>query len=96
MLVNAEANGDYRDKLQAVIHVDGTSRIQAVSKDDLPDIWNLLDFMERNIGIPVVLNTSFNLKGEPIVCCEKDAIRSFINSDIDCMVIGNYYFEKIK
>ena len=89
-------DNSYRDKLKAVVHVDGTSRIQAVSKDDLPDIWNLLDFMEKNIGMPVLLNTSFNLKGKPIVCYEEDAIRSFVNSDIDCMVINDYYFEKIK
>lgn len=96
MLINAVVDNSYRDKLKAVVHVDGTSRIQAVSKDDLPDIWNLLDFMEKNIGMPVLLNTSFNLKGKPIVCYEEDAIRSFVNSDIDCMVINDYYFEKIK
>lgn len=96
MLINAAVRDEYKDRLQAVIHIDGTSRIQTVSKDDLPDIWNLLDYMEINTGIPVVLNTSFNLKGEPIVCFEEDAIRSFINSDIDCMVINDYYFEKIK
>lgn len=96
MLINATVRDRYRDKLQAVIHIDGTSRIQTVSRDDLPDIWSLLDFMEKNTGIPVILNTSFNLKSEPIVCYEDDAIRSFIKSDIDCMVINDYYFEKIR
>lgn len=96
MLINTVVRNEYKNRLQAVIHIDGTSRIQTVSKDDLPDIWNLLDFMENNTGIPVMLNTSFNLKGEPIVCFEEDAIRSFVNSDIDCMVINDYYFEKTK
>lgn len=96
MLINTVVRDEYKNRLQAVIHIDGTSRIQTVSKDDLPDIWSLLDFMENNTGIPVVLNTSFNLKGEPIVCFEEDAIRSFVNSDIDCMIINDYYFEKTK
>ena len=95
MLINAKVRPQYLDKLQAVVHVDSTSRIQTVHKSDLLDIWLLLDFMEHHIGLPVLLNTSFNLKGKPIVCSEDEAIHSFLNSDIDRLVINNYYLEKL-
>ncbi|MEI6228453.1 MAG: carbamoyltransferase C-terminal domain-containing protein [Candidatus Saccharibacteria bacterium] len=94
MLVNTKVREKYRSKLQAVIHIDGTSRAQAVDKKDLPLLWKLLDEIERRTTIPVLLNTSFNLKSMPIVCYKKDAIDSYLNSDIDLLVIDNEVIRK--
>lgn len=89
MLVNVTVKKDHRHNLQAITHVDGTARVQSVSKHDLPILWKLLDAVEQRIGLPVLLNTSFNLKSMPIVCSDKDALKAFVDSDIDLLVINN-------
>ena len=85
---------DKHKVIPAVTHVDGTGRLQTVSKDQNPLYWNLIDEFKRITGVPIVLNTSFNLKGEPIVCSPKDAIRTFFTSGLDCLFLGNCLVKK--
>ena len=76
--------------IPAVTHADGTGRLQTVNKKINPLYWNLIDEFRKLTNIPVILNTSFNIKGEPIVCSPKDAINCFKNTGIDCLAIGPF------
>jgi carbamoyltransferase len=78
-----------KDVIPAVTHVDGTARIQTVSRAHNPRYWSLLNEFKSLTGVPVVLNTSFNIKGEPIACTPEDAVRCFLNTGIDYLVLGN-------
>lgn len=81
--------------LKAITHVDKTCRAQSVNKNLNPQITTLLKKYKKISGIPVLMNTSFNDNGEPIVESPKDAIKAFLNMDIDYLVIGNYIASKI-
>jgi carbamoyltransferase len=81
---------DVKDVIPAVTHVDGTARIQTISRAHNPRYWALVDAFKSLTGVPVVLNTSFNVRGEPIVCTPDDAVRCFLKTDIDCLVLGDY------
>jgi carbamoyltransferase len=94
MLINVSVRNDARNELQAITHIDGTARVQTVSKREMPLIWNILDRLEHLISVPIVLNTSFNLKSMPIVCTEDDALNAYVTSDIDLLVINNYVIYK--
>lgn len=85
---------DKRHIIPAVTHVDGTGRIQTVTKAQNALYWELISEFEKITGIPIVLNTSFNLKGEPMVCEPTDAIRTFFSSGLDALVIGRSIVEK--
>jgi len=76
--------------IPAVIHVDGTGRVQTVNEMANPLFYSLIRHFEKLTGVPVVLNTSFNDQGEPIVCSPSDAIKCFRNIDADYLIIGNY------
>jgi carbamoyltransferase len=80
---------DRKDRIPAVTHVDGTARIQTVSRKDNPRYWSLLNEFKTLTGVPILLNTSFNVKGEPIVCTPDDAVRCFLKTDIDYLVLGD-------
>jgi len=80
--------------IPAVSHVDGAARVQTVSQDSNPKFWRLIKAYEDRTGIPILLNTSFNLQGEPIVCSPEEAIDCFRRSGIDCLVLENYIVEK--
>jgi carbamoyltransferase len=80
--------------IPAVTHVDGTARIHTVSRAHNPRYWNLLNEFKALTGLPVVLNTSFNVKGEPIVCTPDDAVTCFLNTDLDCLVLGDHICTK--
>jgi carbamoyltransferase len=80
---------DRKDKVPAVTHVDGTARIQTVSRRHNPRYWSLLNEFKTLTGVPILLNTSFNVKGEPIVCTPDDAVRCFLKTDIDYLVLGD-------
>ncbi len=84
---------DKRGAIPAVTHVDGTGRLQTVSRDENPIYWKLIKEFEKLTGVPVVLNTSFN-ENEPIVCTPQEAIDCFSRTKMDLLVIGNYYVEK--
>jgi carbamoyltransferase len=80
--------------IPAVTHVDGTARPQTVSRRTNPLYWQLIKEFETLTGVPVVLNTSFNIQGEPIVCTPAQAIRCFYGTGIDALIIGSYLLEK--
>lgn len=78
----------------AVTHVDGTSRVQTVSARHNPLLHRLLKEFEALSGVPVMINTSFNVRGEPIVCTPEDAVNCFLRTDIDYLAIGDFLVEK--
>ena len=83
-----------RKKIPAVVHVDGSGRLQTVSKDINPIFYKLISEFEKISKIPIILNTSFNLKGEPIVCSPADAIRTFFSSGLDYLTLGSFLIKK--
>lgn len=94
MLFAANVKEAYRNKLPAITHVDHTARVQAVSAEQEPFMHSMLLELKRLIGVPVVLNTSFNVAGEPIVESPDDAIQTFLKTEIDVLVIGNFIVVK--
>jgi carbamoyltransferase len=78
----------------AVTHVDGTSRVQTVSAEQNPYLYRILDAFERRTGVPVLINTSFNLRGEPIVSSPSDALKTFYASGIDCLALEDVLIDK--
>jgi carbamoyltransferase len=83
-----------RENAQAVVHFDGSARLQTVSREDNPSFWNVINEFGRLTGVPIVLNTSFNVRGEAIVCAPEDAIRCFLSTDIDLLALENYVVTK--
>ena len=83
-----------KDKMPAIVHVDGSARLQTVSKDQNPLFYSLLQEMEKIKGVPCVLNTSFNIKGEPIVCAPMDAVKCWSSTGLDVLVLGPFILEK--
>jgi carbamoyltransferase len=74
--------------------VDYSARIQTVHEDTNPRYYSLLKEFERLTGCPVVVNTSFNVRGEPIVCTPEDAFRCFMGTELDVLAVGNCYLRK--
>ena len=85
---------EIRSSLPAITHVDNTARVQTLSFDTNPKLHNLLEVFEARTGIPLLINTSFNVRGEPPVCTPDDAIRCFLATDMDVLVIENCVFVK--
>jgi len=85
-----------RSRLPAITHVDNTARVQTVHKDTNPRYYRLLEEFERITGDPVLINTSFNVRGEPIVSTPTDALRCFMGTKMDYLVIENYILDKKK
>jgi carbamoyltransferase len=83
-----------RSELPAITHVDYSARIQTVSASTNPRYHALISAFYAKTGVPVVINTSFNVRGEPIVCSPEDAYRCFMRTNMDFLVIGNYVFNK--
>lgn len=83
-----------RSALPAVTHVDGSCRLQVLHKKGNPLFYSLIEHFFKRTGIPVLLNTSFNLKGEPIVLTPADAFHTFQNSSMDLLILGNYVLSK--
>ena len=83
-----------RSNVPAVTHIDYSARVQTVSSDGNPNLWQLLTDFKRLSGIGMLINTSFNVRGEPIVCTPDDAYRDFMRTEMDLLVIGNYVFDK--
>ena len=82
-------------KIPAAIHVDNTSRLQVVSKGQNLQLYLLLKEFAKISEVPVLINTSFNIKGEPMVETPEDAIKTFIKSDIDYLVLNNYLIKRL-
>jgi carbamoyltransferase len=83
-----------RSQIPAVTHVDYSARIQTVHEETNPRFHKLLDTFERNTGCPVLVNTSFNVRGEPIVNTPEDAYRCFMRTEMDCLVLENVILHK--
>ena len=83
-----------RHDIPAVTHVDNSARVQTVAKDDNPRFYQLLKEFYRQSGCPVIINTSFNIRGEPIVESPKDAFNCFLSTQMDCLVLGNFIITK--
>ncbi len=96
MLYVVDVKENKRDIIPAITHVDGTGRLQTVNKDMNPKYYRLIETFGQATGVPVVLNTSFNLKGEPIVNTPQEAFNTFMRSGMDLLVLGNYVIEKTK
>jgi len=79
-----------RSDVPAITHVDYSARIQTVTEDVNPRIFSILTAFESLTGCPLLVNTSFNVRGEPIVCTPEDAYRCFMRTEIDALVMGNY------
>jgi carbamoyltransferase len=78
-----------RAEVPSVVHVDGSGRLQTVRREDNSRYHALISHFEKLTGVPIVLNTSFNLNGEPIVCSPDDAIRTFMTCGLDTLYLGN-------
>ncbi|MBU1125503.1 MAG: carbamoyltransferase [Candidatus Omnitrophica bacterium] len=94
MLLAAQVKEKKRSLIPAVTHVDGSARVQIVDKNTNPRFWRLIHEFSFLSGVPILINTSFNLRGEPIVCSPADAIKSFMTSQMDCLVLDNFVCEK--
>jgi carbamoyltransferase len=94
MLFTFDVRPDKADRIPAVRHTDGTARIQTVNRAQHPLYYDLLKAFQARTGVPVLVNTSFNTRGEPIVCTPRDAVESFWTSPLDALVIGSFLLEK--
>ena len=97
----ADANGIeklkvIRSQIPAVTHVDYSARIQTVSHEDNPLYYEMIEKFYKNTNCPVIINTSFNIRGEPIVCSPENAFNCFIRTDMDCLIMGSFLLDKSK
>ncbi len=93
MTITFDVNPDWRDRIKAVTHVDGTARPQVVTPEQNPRYHRVLEEYYKLTGLPLFVNTSFNIHEEPIVCTPEDAIRSFQEDCVDVLVMGNFVVE---
>jgi carbamoyltransferase len=96
MLLAVDVNKDKKSIIPAVTHVDGTARVQTVTKEDNGIYYDLINEFYRITGVPVILNTSFNLAGEPIVETPEDAMMCFLKTQMDFLVIGDFLIWKVQ
>ncbi len=94
MLFIYDVKPDKAERIPAVRHVDGTARIQTINRMQNPAYYDLLKAFAARTGVPVLVNTSFNTRGEPIVCTPRDAVECFWTSPLDALVIGSFLLEK--
>lgn len=94
MLLVADVHPTKRQEIPAVTHVDGSARIQTIRADQNPQYHALLTAFERQTGCGVIINTSFNVRGEPIVESPEDALRCFLNTDMNYLVLGTFLLDK--
>jgi len=95
MLYVVPVKKDWQRRVPAINHADNTARPQLVYKETNPLYYQLISAFYKKTGVPLVLNTSFNLKGEPIVNSPADAYSTFIRSGIDVLVMGNFVVNKL-
>jgi carbamoyltransferase len=96
MLYVVDVKESKRDRIPATTHVDGTARLQCVSPETAPRYSRLIQLFGEATGVPVILNTSFNLKGEPIVNTPLEAFRTFSRSEMDALVLDRFLVEKAR
>ena len=90
MTITFNCSTEMKTQSPGVVHVDGTARPQLVDEETSPDFYQILQAYHRRTGIPSLINTSFNLHGEPIVCTPEDALRSFQQGNLDYLAIGDW------
>ncbi|MGE5316868.1 MAG: carbamoyltransferase C-terminal domain-containing protein, partial [Chloroflexota bacterium] len=83
-----------KSDVPAITHVDYSARLQSVSRLTNPKYWQLINAFKQLTGYGIVVNTSFNVRGEPIVCSPEDAYRCFMRTEMDFLVAGNFLFDK--
>jgi carbamoyltransferase len=83
-----------RSDIPAVTHVDYSARIQTVRRETNPLYWEIIEAFRRRTGCPVIVNTSFNVRGEPIVCTPEDSYRCFMRTEMDVLVLETFVLEK--
>lgn len=93
MLLTAQVRAEKRH-IPAVTHVDGSARLQTVERKDNPLFYDLIGEFDRQTGCPLLINTSFNVRGEPIVCTPHDAFKCFMRTKMDYLVMGSYLLDK--
>ncbi|MFH1551172.1 MAG: carbamoyltransferase [Planctomycetota bacterium] len=94
MLLIGDVKADKQKVVPAITHVDGTARVQTLERDHNPLAYDLIRAFERRTGVPVLLNTSFNIRGEPIVCTPEEAFQCFVQTDMDYLFLGNFLLKK--
>jgi carbamoyltransferase len=94
MLLAKNVYPEWREKIPAIVHVDGTARVQTVSRESNERLYDLLKKFEKLTGVPVLINTSFNVKGEPIVEKPRDAMECFLTTGIDCLSMHDLVITK--
>ena len=94
MIVAFPVKPDKRSLIPSAVHVDGTVRPQTVTEHANPRFHELLSEVGRRTGHPVVMNTSFNVRGEPIICTPLDAVRCFYSTGLDTLAIGDFVLTK--
>jgi carbamoyltransferase len=83
-----------RSLIPAVTHIDYSARVQTVTREDNAVYYDLIDKFYQKTGCPVIINTSFNVRGEPLVLSPKDAFRCFMRTEMDYLVMGNFLMDK--
>jgi len=83
-----------RREIPAVTHVDGSARVQTVTRETNPLYWEIIEAFRKRTGCPVIVNTSFNVRGEPIVCTPEDSYRCFMRTEMDYLVLETLVLSK--
>ena len=94
MLLAKRVRPEWRDKVPAIVHVDGTARVQTVRQEHNERLYRLLQEFENITGVPVLLNTSFNIRGEPIVETPRDAVNCFLATGINYLALHDMLIAK--
>jgi len=94
MLLSMNVRPEWQERVPAIVHVDGSARVQTVHRESNPAFHALLEAFAERTGVPVLLNTSFNVRGEPIVETPTDAMKCFLSTEIDVLVIHDLLIEK--
>ena len=87
---------EWKDKIPEVVHVDGTARPQLVTKETNPRYYELIEKFHQKTGMPVIINTSLNRRGEPMVCSPEDALRMFEGSGLEYIAVEDLLISKVK
>ena len=85
-----------RRVIPSVTHVDGSARVQTIERDQDERFYDLISEFKKQTGVPVIISTSFNVRGEPIVCTPEEAWRCFMRTKMDDLVVGSFLLEKEK
>ncbi|TAK60098.1 MAG: hypothetical protein EPO24_07020, partial [Bacteroidetes bacterium] len=93
MLLVAQVREDKRI-VPAITHVDGSARLQTINRNSHPLYYDLIKTFEQLTNCPIIINTSFNVRGEPIVCTPQDAYKCFMRTEMDYLVLGSFILDK--